>query len=68
MSDFLVERGELGGCRVAGSETPEVGPGQALPRGDRFGLTRAASTLGALKSLPEQRYLTTQAARLNAGR
>ncbi len=39
MSDFLVKRGDLGECRVAESETPEVGPGQALLRVERFGLT-----------------------------
>jgi hypothetical protein len=39
MSDFLVKRGELGECRVEESEAPEVGPGQALLRVERFGLT-----------------------------
>jgi hypothetical protein len=39
MSDFLVKRGELGEYRVAESETPEVGAGEALLRVDRFGLT-----------------------------
>ena len=39
MSDFLVKRGEFGECRVAESEAPEVGRGQALLRVDCFGLT-----------------------------
>jgi hypothetical protein len=39
MSDFLVKRGELGECRVAESEAPDIGPGQALLRIDSFGLT-----------------------------
>jgi hypothetical protein len=39
VSDFLVKRGELRECRIAESETPELGPGQALLRVDTFGLT-----------------------------
>jgi hypothetical protein len=39
MSDFLVKRDELRECRVAESEAPELGPGEALLRIDRFGLT-----------------------------
>jgi Protein of unknown function (DUF2855) len=39
MSDFLVKRDELRECRVAESEAPEVGSGQALLRVDSFGLT-----------------------------
>jgi len=39
MSDFLVKRDDLRRCRVADSEPPEVGPGQALLRVDCFGLT-----------------------------
>lgn len=39
MSDFLVKRGDLRECRVAESEVPAVGPGQALLRVDTFGLT-----------------------------
>jgi hypothetical protein len=39
MSDFLVKRGDLRECRIADSEPPEVGPGEALLRVDRFGLT-----------------------------
>ena len=39
MSDFLVKRGELGEYRVAESEAPEVGAGEALLRVDCFGLT-----------------------------
>jgi hypothetical protein len=39
MSDFLVKRDELRECRVAESEPPAVGGGQALLRVDSFGLT-----------------------------
>lgn len=39
MSDFLVKRGDIRECRIADSEVPEVGPGQALLRVDAFGLT-----------------------------
>ena len=39
MSDFLVKRDDLRECRIAESETPAVGPGEALLRVDRFGLT-----------------------------
>jgi hypothetical protein len=39
MSDFLVKRDDLRECRIAESETPGVGPGQALLRVDTFGLT-----------------------------
>jgi hypothetical protein len=39
MSDFLVKRDELRECRIADSEPSEVGPGEALLRVDRFGLT-----------------------------
>jgi hypothetical protein len=39
MSDFLVKRDDLRACRIVASETPEVGPGQALLRVDTFGLT-----------------------------
>jgi hypothetical protein len=39
MSDFLVKRDELRECRIADSEAPEVGAGQALLRVDSFGLT-----------------------------
>jgi hypothetical protein len=39
MSDFLVKRDELRECRIAESEPPAVGPGQALLRVDSFGLT-----------------------------
>jgi hypothetical protein len=39
MSDFLVRRDELRECRIAESEPPAVGPGQALLRVDSFGLT-----------------------------
>jgi hypothetical protein len=39
MSDFLVKRDDLRECRIAESEPPAVGPGEALLRVDRFGLT-----------------------------
>ncbi|HEY8083012.1 MAG TPA: DUF2855 family protein [Solirubrobacterales bacterium] len=39
MADFLVKRDDLRECRIAESETPEIGPGQALLRVDTFGLT-----------------------------
>jgi hypothetical protein len=39
MSDFLVKRDELRECRIAETESPTVGPGQALLRVDSFGLT-----------------------------
>jgi Protein of unknown function (DUF2855) len=37
--DFLVKRDDLHECRVAESDTPEIGSGQALLRVDAFGLT-----------------------------
>lgn len=39
MTDFLVRRDDLTACRTAESEPLEVGPGQALLRVERFGLT-----------------------------
>jgi hypothetical protein len=39
MSDFLIKRDDLRECRIAESEAPAVGPGQALLRVDTFGLT-----------------------------
>jgi len=39
VSDFLVRRDDLRECRVAESEPPEIGPGEALLRVDSFGLT-----------------------------
>jgi uncharacterized protein DUF2855 len=39
MSDFLVRRDELRECRIAETEPPAVGPGEALLRIDSFGLT-----------------------------
>lgn len=48
MSDFLVKRGELGEYRVAESETPDVGAGEALLRVDRFGLTANNITYGVM--------------------
>jgi hypothetical protein len=38
-SDLLVKRGDLRECRIADSEAPEPGPGEALLRIDSFGLT-----------------------------
>lgn len=39
MSDFLVKRADLHECRIADSSAPELAPGQALLRVERFGLT-----------------------------
>jgi Protein of unknown function (DUF2855) len=39
MSDFLVKRDDLRTCQIAESEVPELEPGQALLRVERFGLT-----------------------------
>jgi hypothetical protein len=39
MSDFLVKRDDLRECRIAESDVPELEPGQALLRVERFGLT-----------------------------
>jgi Protein of unknown function (DUF2855) len=39
MTDFLVRRDDLRECRIAESEAPEMGSGQALLRIDTFGLT-----------------------------
>ncbi len=39
MTDFLVKRDDLRQCRLAESRALEPGPGQALLRIDRFGLT-----------------------------
>jgi hypothetical protein len=39
VSDFLVKRNDLRECRIAESAAPEVGPGEALLRVERFGLT-----------------------------
>jgi hypothetical protein len=39
MSDFLVKRDDLRECRIAESQPPAVGPGQALLRVDTFGMT-----------------------------
>ncbi|HEU4393827.1 MAG TPA: DUF2855 family protein [Solirubrobacterales bacterium] len=39
MTDFLVKRDDLRECRVAEAPAPEIEPGQALLRVDRFGLT-----------------------------
>jgi hypothetical protein len=39
MSDFLIKRDELRECRIAETESPTVGSGEALLRVDSFGLT-----------------------------
>jgi uncharacterized protein DUF2855 len=39
MSDFLVKRDDLRKCQIAESGVPELQPGQALLRVERFGLT-----------------------------
>jgi hypothetical protein len=39
MSDFLVKPDDLRECRIAESEPPAIGSGEALLRVDRFGLT-----------------------------
>jgi hypothetical protein len=39
VSDFLVKKGDLRECRVAGSEAPAVEAGQALLRVESFGMT-----------------------------
>ena len=39
MPDFLIKRDDLHSCRIAESEPLAVGPGEALLRVDRFGLT-----------------------------
>jgi hypothetical protein len=39
MSDFLVKRDELRECRIAETELPVIGAGEALLRVDSFGLT-----------------------------
>ena len=48
MSDFLVKRDDLRECRVDESPTPELEPGQALLRVDRFGLTANNVTYGVM--------------------
>jgi hypothetical protein len=39
MRDFLVKRDDLRKCKIAESKVPELEPGQALLRVERFGLT-----------------------------
>jgi uncharacterized protein DUF2855 len=48
MADFLVKRDDLRECRVAESEPPAVGPGEALLRVDTFGLTANNVTYGVM--------------------
>jgi Protein of unknown function (DUF2855) len=39
MADFLVKRGDLRECRISESGPPDIGPGEALLRVSRFGMT-----------------------------
>jgi len=48
MSDFLVKREDLRECRIAESEAPELEPGQALLRVERFGLSANNVTYAVL--------------------
>jgi hypothetical protein len=48
MSDFLVKRDDLRECRIADSESPTVGLGQALLRVDRVGMTANNVTYGVM--------------------
>jgi hypothetical protein len=48
VTDFLVKRDDLRTCRVAESEQPEPGPGEALLRVDTFGLTSNNVTYGVM--------------------
>ncbi len=48
MSDFLVKRDDLRECGIAESEVPELEPGQALLRVERFGLTANNVTYAVL--------------------
>ncbi|MGA2011858.1 MAG: DUF2855 family protein [Solirubrobacteraceae bacterium] len=48
MSDFVVKRANLRDCRVVESVMPELEPGQALLRVDRFGLTANNVTYAVL--------------------
>jgi hypothetical protein len=51
MTDFLVKRDDLRECRIAESEDPDLGPGQALLRVDSFGLTANNVTYAVLGDL-----------------
>jgi len=48
MTDFLVRKDDLRECRIAESEPPPVGPGQALLRVESFGLTANNVTYGVM--------------------
>jgi len=48
MTDFLVKRDDLRECRIADSDPPEAGEGQALLRVDSFGLTANNVTYGVM--------------------
>ena len=51
MTDFLVKRDDIRECRIADSEPPELEPGQALLRIDRFGLTANNVTYAVMGDL-----------------
>ena len=48
MSDFVVRRSDLRDCRVIESRVPELEPGQAVLRVDKFGLTANNVTYAVL--------------------
>jgi hypothetical protein len=48
MSDFLIKRSDLRECRIAESELPVPGDGQALLRIERFGMTANNVTYGVM--------------------
>jgi hypothetical protein len=48
MGDFLVKRKDLRECRIAESQAPQVGDGEALLRVDTFGLTANNVTYGVM--------------------
>jgi hypothetical protein len=48
MSDFVVRRSDLHDCRVVESRVPELEPGQAVLRVDKFGLTANNVTYAVL--------------------
>ncbi len=48
MSHFLVKRDDLHECRIADSEPPQIGPGEALLRVETFGLSANNITYAAM--------------------
>jgi hypothetical protein len=48
MTDFLVKQGDLRECRIAESDAPAIGDGEALLRVDRFGMTANNVTYGVM--------------------